>query len=230
MISLDDPPCTVRLVANRRARRFILRLDPSGGGAVLTHPPRVPRHECEAFLSRHLDWLRRALEKAGPVIAVEPGVQIPVDGSMRTVLHEPRRRGATELTDDAVTFFGKGQVGPKLVAFLKTRARDRLAPAAQTYASQLDRTVARVSLRDTRSRWGSCSTTGALSFSWRLAMAPVEVQNYVAAHEAAHLVEMNHSERYWAVVERIMPDWEPHRAWLRTEGRKLHNYRFAAKD
>ncbi|MEM1299336.1 MAG: M48 family metallopeptidase [Pseudomonadota bacterium] len=228
-IQLQDPPCRVRLVVNARARRFTLRLDPAGDGAILTHPPRVPRRDCESFLSRHSDWLRRALEKAGPVIAVAPGVQIPIDGRMRTVSHQSGRR-APELADDEITLYGRGAIGPKLTAFLKNRARDRLAPAAKAYAEQLGRKVSRVSLRDTRSRWGSCSSTGALSFSWRLAMAPVEVQDYVAAHEAAHLVEMNHSDRYWAVVERIMPDWKPHRAWLRTEGRKLHSYRFEAKD
>ena len=92
----------------------------------------------------------------------------------------------------------------------------------------LGRRAVSVSLRDTRSRWGSCSAQGRLSFSWRLAMAPPEVLDYVAGHEAAHLVEMSHGQRYWEVVERIMPDYRRHRAWLKREGRKLHGFRFEA--
>ena len=109
---------------------------------------------------------------------------------------------------------------------LKARARDALVPAARRYAELLGRQATSIALRDTRSRWGSCSAAGRLSFSWRLAMAPPEVLDYVAAHEAAHLTEMNHAPRYWAVVERIMPDYQRHRAWLKSEGRKLHDFRF----
>ena len=225
-IQLNEPSCRVRLLVNKRARRFVLRLASDGDGAILTHPPGVPRHECESFLARHAGWLSKALAKAGPIIPIAAGAQIPVDGVLRAISHDTSRRRATELGEDTIALFGRGGAGPKLKAFLKTHARDRLAPAAQRYAAELGREVTQVALRDTRSRWGSCSSNGTLSFSWRLAMAPIEVQEYVAAHEAAHLVEMNHSHRFWAVVERLMPDWEAHRTWLRREGRGLHNYRF----
>ena len=225
-IHLQDPECRVRFIENPRARRFVLRLATDGDGAVLTHPPGVPRAEAESFLARHSGWLRKALAKSGPVIDVDAGIEVPVDGKLHEIVHEAGRRKGAELDDGRLLVFGRGAVGPKISAFLKARARDRLAPAANAYAAELARTVTRVSLRDTRSRWGSCTSDGALSFSWRLAMAPPEVQDYVAAHEAAHLVEMNHSPRYWAVVARIFPDWERQRAWLKREGRSLHNYRF----
>ena len=124
---------------------------------------------------------------------------------------------------------GSGPIGPRVAALLKVRARDRLQPAARAYARKLGRRINAISLRDTTSRWGSCSSRGNLSFSWRLAMAPVEVQDYVAAHEAAHLVEMNHSDRYWATLAGIMPEYELHRCWLKREGRGLHAYRFEAE-
>ena len=225
-IQLQDPDCRVRLVENSRARRFVLRLAADGDGAILTHPPGVPRYEVESFLGRHSGWLRKALAKSGPVIPVEAGADIPVDGVLRQVVHDPGKRRGPELQDDLLLVYGRGAVASKVSAFLKARARDRLAPAAKDYAAKLGRSVNQVSLRDTRSRWGSCSSNGALSFSWRLAMAPPDVQDYVAAHEAAHLVEMNHSSRYWAVVARIYPHWEPQRAWLKREGRSLHSYRF----
>ncbi|MGR3434759.1 MAG: M48 family metallopeptidase, partial [Shimia sp.] len=81
-------------------------------------------------------------------------------------------------------------------------------------------------LRDTRSRWGSCSAAGGLNYSWRLVMAPPEVLDYVAAHEVAHLAQMNHSPRFWAEVAGLMPGYEAPRGWLRRHGADLHRYRF----
>lgn len=193
---------------------------------MLTHPPGVRRREIDQFLMRHSGWLRKALDKAGPVVTIDVGAQIPIDGVLREIVHDPKRRKAPTLSDNSLQLFGRGALGPKALVFLKARARDQLVPAARSYAKELGREVGPVSLRDTRSRWGSCSSTGALSFSWRLVKAPVEVQEYVAAHEAAHLVEMNHSSRFWAVVDRIFPGWEVQREWLKREGRGLHNYRF----
>ena len=225
VIVLDDPPCKVRLKSNPRSRNFNLRLDPSGI-AVLSHPPWVPEQETRAFLQRHAGWLRRALARQPRVIALAEGTELPVDGIPRTVELRPGPRRAPLLEDRRVILQGKGALGPRLSQWLKLRARDRLEPAVRHYAALLDKSVERIALRDTRSRWGSCSTSGTISFSWRLAMAPPEVQDYVAAHEAAHIVEMNHSPAYWAVVERLMPGWKPHRDWLKREGRKLHAYQF----
>ena len=103
---------------------------------------------------------------------------------------------------------------------------DRLAAASDHYAALLGRRHTRLTLRDTRSRWGSCSAKGALGYSWRLILAPPDVLNYVAAHEVAHLAQMNHSPAFWAEVARLMPDYETPRAWLRREGGALHRYRF----
>ena len=100
--------------------------------------------------------------------------------------------------------------------------------ASDHYAAKIGRRVTRVTLRDTRSRWGSCTAEGALMYSWRLVMAPPEVLRYVAAHEVAHLVEMNHSHRFWAVVEGLYPDWQAQRAWLHRHGGALHSLRFGA--
>ncbi|MBE0554766.1 MAG: M48 family metallopeptidase, partial [Rhodobacteraceae bacterium] len=98
------------------------------------------------------------------------------------------------------------------------------------YAGLLGRRVTGITLRDTRSRWGSCTAAGRLMFSWRLIMAPPAVLDYVAAHEAAHLVEMNHSPAYWAVVGRIFPGWQAQRGWLRRHGPGLHALRFDGVD
>ncbi len=231
VLSLENPDISVRLHVSARARRFTLRLEPSGEGAVLTLPPRVPIAEARMFLIRHADWLTRALERQPGRVIVGDGTLLPVAGREVEIrmIEGPRR--APHLEGRRLILSGPKPrgflAGPRIVAFLKSQARNALVPAAQHYAGLLERKPAAVTLRDTRSRWGSCTNQGRLSFSWRLAMAPPEVLNYVAAHEAAHLLEMNHGPRYWAVVARIMPDYRDHRAWLRSEGRKLHRFQFA---
>jgi hypothetical protein len=116
----------------------------------------------------------------------------------------------------------------RIAAFLKVRARDRLAAASDHYAAQIGRKVVQISLRDTRSRWGSCTPDGALMYNWRLIMAPPAVLDYVAAHEVAHLIEMNHSPAFWAVVARIYPNWQVQRDWLKRNGAVLQAVRFDA--
>ena len=219
----------VRLRVNRRARRLTLRVDPRGAGAVLTLPPGVRRAEAEAFLDRHADWLARALARQPARVVVGPGARLPVGGVEAEVTLAPGARRSPRLEGARLVVPGPGAPGPRIAAWLKLRARDALAPAVRRYAGMLGREAGMISLRDTRSRWGSCSSTGRLGFSWRLAMAPAEVLDYVAAHEVAHLVEMNHAPAFWGLVERLMPDYRRHRAWLRAEGGRLHAYRFEAE-
>ena len=225
-IDLEDPPCQVRLVRNARARRFTLRLNPSGAGAVLTSPPYVPEREVRDFLNRHAGWLRDAIASQPEVVPVCAGATLPVAGLPTPIVVRPGPRRAPALSGGMLVLQGAGAEGPRIAQWLKLRARNALSVAASRYADRVERKIARIALRDTRSRWGSCSNRGTLSFSWRLAMAPPEVLDYVAAHEVAHLVELNHSPAYWAVLDGLMPDWRRHRSWLRNEGRALHAYRF----
>ncbi|MEL7471390.1 MAG: SprT family zinc-dependent metalloprotease [Pseudomonadota bacterium] len=224
-IRLQDPDCTIDVSVNSRAKRFTLRLRASGAPA-LTVPRGVSRSDAEDFIQRHRGWLRQALGKRPEVTEVTNGAVVPIDGKMYRVTVVDGRRMAPCVDGDCLLLSGDGAVGPRVAAWLKLRARDRLQPAARSYARKLSKRINSISLRDTTSRWGSCSSARNLSFSWRLAMAPVEIQDYVAAHEAAHLVEMNHSPRYWSVLEGLMPDYARHRAWLKREGRALHAYRF----
>lgn len=232
VVTLENPDISVRMRVSARARRFTLRLEPAGDGAVLTMPRGAPMNEARMFLLRQSDWLSRALARQPGRIVVGDRICLPVAGNEVEIriIDGPRR--AAHLEDGQLILSGPAPrgvlAGPRVAAFLRSRARDALVPAAQHYAGLLGRRPAAVTLRDTRSRWGSCTAQGRLSFSWRLAMAPPEVLDYVAAHEAAHLLEMNHGAGYWAVVERIMPDYRRHRAWLKSEGRNLHRFQFGA--
>lgn len=220
-----DPALSVQIRASARARQMSLRVSGLDGKITLNVPRGLARHHALAFLNDKADWLRAAVARAPGRVRVAPGAMVPVDGQLREITPAPGR--SVVLDGDRLLVPGSvGQTGARVAAFLKTRARDRLVPMSEHYATLLDRKVAAVSLRDTRSRWGSCTAQGRLMYCWRLAMAPPEVQDYVAAHEAAHLVHMDHSRAYWATVARIMPDYARHRAWLRCNGAGLHAYMF----
>ncbi|MCL1627972.1 MULTISPECIES: M48 family metallopeptidase [Roseinatronobacter] len=219
-----EPALRVQIKASARARQMSLRVSGLDGKITLNVPRGLAHRHALAFLSEKEGWLRAAVARAPGVQPIAPGGLVPVDGILHRVTPAPVR--SVTLKDDRLLVPETGPAGARVAAFLKTRARDRLVPMADHYAQALGRTVAAVSLRDTRSRWGSCTAQGRLMFCWRLAMAPPIVQDYVAAHEAAHLVHMDHSRAYWATVARIMPDYAAHRAWLRSHGATLHSYRF----
>lgn len=221
-----DPPIEVTLRQSARARRITLRVSRMDGRVTLTLPRGVPAAEALDFAGSREGWIRDQLDRRAELVEVGLGSEFPVLGQMRRVVTGAGRRvvhGA-----DAIAVPGPAaQVSRRLQGWLKETARAELAHASDTYARALGRPYARITLRDTRSRWGSCSSAGALMYSWRLVMAPAEVLAYVAAHEVAHLAEMNHSPAFWATVERLYGDFRAPRAWLRREGHRLHGYRFA---
>ena len=177
------------------------------------------------FLRGHEDWLRGILAKRPQHSLVQMGDQIPVEGRLLTLTQGTGR--SVKVDGDALLVPGDpGLAGRRAQAYLQTLARDRLAAASDHYAAMILRKVTRITLRDTRSRWGSCAHDGALMYSWRLVMAPPAVLTYVAAHEVAHMLQMNHSPAYWAVVERLYPGWQQQRRWLQTEGNRLHAFHF----
>jgi hypothetical protein len=222
-----SPPVEVHLKRSARARRFSLRISRLDGRVTLSMPFRAREGEALAFLRGHEGWLREALATMpdSAVQRVGIGSRVPVEG--RALLLAPGTGRGLRVDGDQLLVPGDpATAGARVAAWLKVLARDRLAAASSHYAGQVGRSFTSLALRDTRSRWGSCSPDGRLMYSWRLVMAPPLVLDYVAAHEVAHLVELNHSPAYWAVVGRICPGWQAHRAWLRAEGQALHRLRF----
>lgn len=221
-------PAEIEITLRRsaRARRISLRVSGLDGQVTLTLPPRVLPAEGLEFARSRAGWIAAALARVPQGALVRPGVLLPVEGVAREVIHMTGR-AAPRLTPESLLVSGDpAQVGVKVAALLKHLARDRLAAASDRYSAALGRRYSRLSLRDTRSRWGSCTAAGGLMYNWRLVMAPPLVLDYVAAHEVAHLAEMNHSERFWAVVARLMPGYEAPRRWLKAEGGALHGWRF----
>lgn len=222
-----SPPVEVHLKRSARARRFSLRVSRLDGKVTLSMPLRAREGEALAFLQGHEGWLRQTLSAMPDSArqAVSHGSVIPVEGTA-LVLTPATGRGVRVEGDRLLVPGDPATVGPRVAAWLKVLARDRLAAASTLYAGLVGRQFSSLAIRDTRSRWGSCSPDGRLMYSWRLILAPAPVLDYVAAHEVAHLVELNHSAAYWAVVDRIYPGWQAQRAWLREHGQTLHRLRF----
>ncbi|MCI4663206.1 MAG: M48 family metallopeptidase [Neomegalonema sp.] len=224
-VVIGAPPIEIALRRRAGARRLSLSVSMIDGRARLTAPDHCDAGEIRRFLERHETWLRQATGRAAGLEPIELGKQMPFRGVMVT-LRPSVQTGVTPDLDDGVIWIGTGRapVGRRVVARLREEARARLLARSRFHAEALGVSFTSLSIRDTRSRWGSCSSSGALSYSWRLIMAPDDVLDYVAAHEVAHLREMNHSSRFWAEVEKLRPDWRRQRDWLKRHGAELHRY------
>lgn len=214
----------VTLRRHAGARRMTLRVSRRDGSVTLTLPRRMPESRALAFLRQQGDWLSRALAALPPARVVAFGALLPVEG--RALLLTPADVRAPQVEGEALILPGLRPPGLTAAAFLRGLAQARLAAASDRHAAALGRRFTAIALRDTRSRWGSCTDRGRLMYSWRLAMAPPEVLDYVAAHEVAHLAHMDHSPDFWAAVARLCPDYAARRAWLRAHGGTLHAWQF----
>lgn len=219
------PPIEITLRRSASTRRLSLRVSRLDGRVTLSLPSWTAEAEAMAFVREKETWIRHNLAAQPQGARAEIGGSVMFEG--REVPIVPGRVRAARLEQNSLIVPEAGHlVQARVGAFLKLTARNRLRAASDHYAGLLGRPYGTLTIRDTRSRWGSCSSEGNLMYSWRLVMAPPAVLDYVAAHEVAHLAEMNHSPAFWAVVTRLMPDYQRHRGWLRTHGASLHRYQF----
>jgi predicted metal-dependent hydrolase len=220
----------VRVRRHRQARRYTLRIDAASRQVVLTIPPRGSLKEARAFAQQHGAWIAARLQRLPQATPFTHGETVPLRGVSHRIVHRDDIRGTVwterdEAGEAVICVTGEPPHHNRRVAdFLKREARHDLEAACRRYAKQLGVAIKRISVRDQSSRWGSCSNTGVLSFSWRLILAPPFVLNYLAAHEVAHLVELNHSAKFWRLLKRLNPDCERAKAWLDTHGTDLHRY------
>lgn len=219
---LPPEPCLVRWRRSARARRVSLRIDAAEGAVVVTLPNRVGRKQGLALLSEHAGWVMQRLAGLAPERPFADGASVPVGGVEHIIRHDPTRRGGAFLEEGTLVVTGDAQfVARRVRDFLRAEALRRIALAMRPHAEALGVTARAVRLKDTRSRWGSCAPDRTLAFSWRLILAPAWVLDYVVAHEVAHLREMNHSARFWALVEARTPHRCAATEWLRKNGAAL---------
>lgn len=225
LTSASGQKVSVRLEVNPRAKRIILRIDGRTGEAVAVAPTQRKLADAAAFARTRLAWITAQLERSANAIRLEEGATIPLRGIPHTLTAAGTGRLAHLVEGDPPTLHLPGapeSLSARALRYLKRTAKEDLTRAVAFHADRLGVTPRRISVKDTRSRWGSCSHEGNLSFSWRLILAEPFVLDYVAAHEVAHLIEMNHSPAFWAQVERTYPDWRPARKWLHANGDQLH--------
>ena len=186
-----------------------------------------PRLKAEAlkFFAQKQGWLEAQQSRQPQPVPFQVGSIVPVAGVPHTIALSVRATDPVRARDGVLLVGGRPESLPALVeGWLRVQARLSLTDAVQRHSTALGLPTPPLSLRDPRTRWGSCSSRGRLSFSWRLVLAPEDVLDYVCAHEAAHLVEMNHSPAFWRLVGDLVGDWEPHRRWLKRHGAELHRY------
>ena len=220
----------VRLRRHRQARRYTLRIQSATREVVLTIPPRGTLNEAREFAQKHGAWIAARLDRLPKAAPFADGIIVPLRGVPHRIVHRRELRGTvwTETHTDGTPLLcvagNTPHVDRRIGDFLRREAKRDLEAASLRFAGALGVRIKRVAVRDQSSRWGSCSTTGALSFSWRLILAPSEVLDYLAAHEVAHLIEMNHSPRFWRLVHKLCPDHERAKIWLDVHGTDLHRY------
>jgi predicted metal-dependent hydrolase len=229
-IDFDGETYQVRLRRHRQARRYTLRIQTATREAVLTMPPRGSVAQARAFAEQHGGWLAARLGRLPSPAPFTHGTLLPLRGVAHRITHRSAARGtvwieAGEDGERRLCVAGDmPHVARRVADFLKREAKRDLEAASRAAAEKLGVRLRRIAIRDQTSRWGSCSAEGVLSYSWRLILAPPFVLDYLAAHEVAHLVEMNHSRRFWRLVERLYPDVARAKAWLDAHGAELHRY------
>jgi len=229
-IVFDQTVYPVRLRRHRQARRYTLRIHAATREVVLTMPPRGSVREAKEFAQKHGGWIAVRLNRLPAAAPFADGAAVPLRGVEHRIVHRPGRRGTVWIEDCAdgmplICVTGDAPHLDRRVAdYLRREAHRDLDAASRAAAERLGVTLKRVSVRDQSSRWGSCSTTGVLSYSWRLVLAPPFVLEYLACHEVAHLVEMNHSARFWRLVLKLCPDAHRAKVWLDMHGADLHRY------
>ena len=224
----------VQIRKMRGAQRFTLRVRNATADVVLTMPYRGSVSAAARFAQSHAAWIGVRLKRLPPAVPFEHGAVIPFRGRLHQIVHLSERRGTVWIEDNALSspeapsmlcVAGEApHVARRIEDHLKAAARTDLQAAVATHCAKLGLRPRSITLRDPVSRWGSCSSSGALSFSWRLILAPTHVLDYLAAHEVAHLAHMNHSAKFWAVVHRLSADVDPAEAWLNAHGSQLHRY------
>ena len=224
-IALDlGAPLSIRV--NARARRLLLRIDAADRTIELVLPRGVPAEQGLKFLDAQRGWIAARLDALPRQVPFAEGAVVPVFGVPHRIrcVADPAAAPVTIVDGEIRVRGDPAHLARRVRDHLAHLAARELARRARAYAARIDKPVARVTVRDTKSRWGSCSSTGNLSFSWRLVFAPEDVVDYVVAHEVAHLAEMNHGPRFWKLVRSLTSDTATPRAWLKRHRSELLSY------
>ncbi len=219
ILTLSTGPTEVLWRRSTRARKVSLRIDPRGGGVIVTLPSRAAQSAGMALLRDNATWVADRLASLPNPVLLTDGAIVPIDGLPHRIRHSPDGRRGAWLEPGSLLVSGAPEFLARRIAdFLRAEARRRLSALAIAKAIAAGLPLRRVVVKDTRTRWGSCTADQTLMFCWRLVMAPPHVQDYVVAHEVAHLRHMNHGKGFWTLVAQLTPNRRPAMRWLDTHG------------
>ena len=229
LLALDGKSVEVSLRLNPRARRLIVKVHPTTGEVTVVAPSRAALARAMEFARGESAWIARQLNSVPSRISLSPGARLPFKGTDHVVrTGDAGGKGPVWIESGnmpVIRVTGRSEFVPRrLTDFLKREAKAAFESRSLEYAERLGVKVTRIAVRDTASRWGSCSSGRSLSFSWRLILAPPFVLDYVVAHEVAHIREMNHGKNFWKLVRQLVGDPAPAQTWLREHGMALHRY------
>ena len=227
-VMLEGQEFPIHITRHGRARRYVLKFDSENDIIKLTVPKRASIKGGVEFTQSRANWLFQQMHKAGERIQLEPGITFPLLGLPTLLAHQPGR-GVAELDEmeqpQMLTIHGHTDFfSSRLKRYLQNYLREFIQPIAKDYAGQLGVSFRKISVRDTKSHWGSCAPDGSLSFAFRLVFAEPDLVDYIVAHEVAHLREMNHSPAFWKHVEQICPDYKQQKQWFKAHGGELEQY------
>ncbi len=226
---LDFP---IRVRINRRAKRLILKVEPTDGQVTLVSPSKHALKQAKTFVAKERQWIKTKLDRLPEGITFAPGTCLTVHGQEVTLTHAPDAKRGVWLDEPNGALMVSGDLAffsRRVTDYLKRSARTVFGELTTHYTKVLDLPPVKITVRDPKTRWGSCSQSGTLSFSWRLILAPRNVMDYVAAHECTHLIHLNHSRKFWSKLGEIFPGYQEADDWLSLHGSELHRFGRAEK-
>ncbi len=232
-LSLDNKPMVMDIEhlevhKSRRAKRLALRVDSSRCVIRLVIPPHTSMRRAEEFAYLNRDWIAEKVSNFPKIIPFEDNETIPIFGQDKTInitYDASIKTTRIRVEDDRIhVHTNQDDITSRLSRHLKRLVKDEISILARNKAARIDKKIDAISVRDTKSRWGSCSSTGTLSFSWRLIFAPYIALDYVVAHEVAHLVHMDHSKNFWSLCCDLSDEYVKGKKWMNTHGHTLHGY------
>lgn len=226
LLEIDGRDVELGVKLNPQARRMIVKVHPTSGEVIVIAPSKRALDRAVEFARSEADWIAKQLAQVPSRVLLTAGAHFPYRGKDHAIQRGEEGPVVVEDERQVIRVSGRLEHAPRrIVDFLKKQAKREFEQKAFAYAAELGLKPSRITVRDTASRWGSCSSTRSLSFSWRLILAPTFVLDYVVAHEVAHMKEMNHGENFWRIVKELVGDVRRPQAWLRHHGAALHRYR-----
>lgn len=214
----------IKTIKTPLAKRLTLRIDEKNRIPVLTIPENCSKKKAISFINSHLDWIKQTLSKLPPAQKFTTNQQISFMGKKITIIHSPERRDAF-LDNDTLLVGGNIEFLHRRTAdYIKKHAQLCLYDLSKHYAEKLNCKIKNVTLKDTKSRWGSCSNKNNINYNWRIAMAPYFVIEYLVCHEVSHLAHQNHSPAFWECVANLCPQYKEARNWLKEQGKTLYRF------